>query len=95
MLTEKQVEARLRVRVKQVGGQALKFVSPGHNGVPDRLVFMPGGRIYLVELKAPGKKLSPLQLKWKARFEKLGLKYYVIDSYEGVEKFIKEVITIE
>ena len=92
MLTEKQV------RQTQSQGKAGRrsnheIVSPGHNGVPDRLVFMPGGRIYLVELKAPGKKLSPLQLKWKARFEKLGFNYYVIDSYEGVEVFINEIYT--
>jgi len=64
-LTEKQIETRLRLRVKEAGGKALKFVSPGYNGVPDRLIFMPGGRIYLVELKAPGKKPTPLQLKRK------------------------------
>jgi len=94
-LTEKQIETRLRIRVKEIGGKALKFVSPGYNGVPDRLVFMPGGRIYLVELKAPGKKPTQLQIKRKEEFERMGFKYYIIDSYEGVEKFIKEVITIE
>lgn len=90
-MTEKQIETRLRIRVKEIGGKALKFVSPGYNGVPDRLVFMPGGRIYLVELKAPGKKPTQLQIKRKEEFERMGFKYYIIDSYEGVEGFICEI----
>lgn len=93
MQSEKQVEARLRIKVKTAGGKALKFVSPGFSGVPDRLVFMPGGRIYLVELKAPGRTLTKLQLKVKAMFEGLGFKYYIIDSYEAVEEFIDEICT--
>jgi hypothetical protein len=93
MLTEKQVEARLRERVKNVGGLALKFVSPGCSGVPDRLVFLPEGRIFLVELKKPGGKLTPLQEKMKKKFEEMGFKFYVIDSYELVEEFINEVST--
>ena len=92
-MTEKQIETRLRIMVKQAGGKALKFVSPGYNGVPDRLIFMPGGRIYLVELKAPGKKLTPLQQKRKHEFESLGFRYYVIDSYEAVEGFLGEILS--
>lgn len=95
MLSEKQVEARLRKRIKAAGGMALKFVSPGYSGVPDRLVFMPGGQIYLVELKAPGKKPTKLQEKVRDRFKGLGFRYYVIDSYQAVEAFIKEVSNIE
>ena len=91
MLTEKQVETRLRLKVKEIGGIALKFVSPGCSGVPDRLVFIPEGRIFLVELKAPGKKISPLQERMKKRFEQLGFKYHIIDSYEAVEVFIDAI----
>lgn len=91
MLSEKQVETRLRQRVKELGGKALKFVSPGCSGVPDRLVFLPGGKIILVELKAPGKKLSPLQEKMRKFFIDLGFKYYVIDCYEKVEAMIDEI----
>lgn len=91
MLSEKQVETRLRQRVKELGGKALKFVSPGCSGVPDRLVFLPGGKIILVELKAPGKKLSPLQEKMRKFFIDLGFKYYVIDCYEKVDELVQEV----
>ena len=93
MSSEKQIETRLRLKVKAAGGIALKFVSPGFNGVPDRLVFMPRGRIYLVELKAPGKSPTKLQQKVRTMFEGFGFKYYIIDSYEAVEAFVNEILT--
>lgn len=74
-----------------MNGMALKFVSPGMAGLPDRLILFPNGRIYFVELKAPGKKLRPLQLKRKEQLEKLGFKVYVIDSYEKIDLFTDEV----
>ncbi|WP_330389085.1 VRR-NUC domain-containing protein [Alkaliphilus peptidifermentans] len=70
----------------------LKFTSPGMAGVPDRLVLLPLGRVVFVELKAPVNKLRPLQKKRKKQLEKLGFKVYVIDSYEGIEDFLQEVI---
>ncbi len=70
---------------------ALKFVSPGMVGIPDRLILLPRGRIYFVELKAPGKNLRPLQVKRKRQLEALGFKVYVIDSYEKIQLFIDEV----
>lgn len=93
MQSEKQIEKKFREQIKNIGGMALKFVSPGCSGVPDRLVFLPEGRIFLVELKKPGGKLTPLQEKMKKKFEEMGFKFYVIDSYELVEEFINEVST--
>lgn len=61
-------------------------------GIPDRLVLLPKGKIYFVELKAPDMDLRPLQLKRKEQLEKLGFKVYVIDSYEKIDLFIKEVM---
>jgi hypothetical protein len=90
-MLESQIEKRLRERVKEHGGMALKFVSPGCRGVPDRLVFMPGGQLYLVELKAPGEKPRPLQRYMRKKLLSLGFNYYIIDSYEAVEVFISEV----
>lgn len=91
VISERYIEKRLRERIKEKGGMALKFISPGCRGVPDRLVFLPGGQIFLIELKAPGQKLKPIQKKMRAKFKKLGFKYYVIDSYEAVEVFLSEV----
>jgi Holliday junction resolvase len=81
---EKTVERYLVKRVKEAGGVAPKWVSPGMSGVPDRIVFLPGGRIIFVEVKAPGKKLRPLQLYVKEQLEALGVDFRVVDSKEAV-----------
>ena len=91
-ILESKIEAKLKWEVERMGGFALKFTSPGMAGVPDRLVLLPKGRIYFVELKAPGKTLRPLQLKRKKQLESLGFKVYVIDSYEKINLFIQEVV---
>ena len=81
---EKQVEGYLVRRVKEAGGLAAKWVSPGLNGVPDRIVFLPGGRIIFVEVKAPGKKLRPIQEHIRKKLEDLGVDFKVIDTKEAV-----------
>lgn len=86
MESEKQIEQYLVKRVKELGGKAYKFVSPGNAGVPDRLVCLPGGRIVFVELKAPGKKSTPLQTNKQNEFRALGFKVLVIDSKELVDR---------
>ena len=90
-MREKQIEAKLKREVEKAGGLALKFISPGTAGVPDRLVLLPGKEVIFVELKAPGQKLRPLQRKRKEQLERLGFQVYVIDSYRAVEEFIQEV----
>ena len=80
---ERQIEERLKKEAKRRGGLALKLVSPGMAGVPDRLVLLPKGVMMFVEVKAPGKKPRPLQLKRKRQLEDLGFKVHVIDSCEG------------
>lgn len=60
-MLEKHIEQRLVTEVKKMGGMALKFVSPGFDGVPDRLILLPKGKLAFIELKAPGKRLRPLQ----------------------------------
>lgn len=85
MISEKEIEAYLRTRIKKLGGVAYKFTSPGNDGVPDRLVLLPGGQTEFVELKAPGKKPSKLQMVQINRIKALGFKVYVIDSKEKVD----------
>ncbi len=79
-MLESKVESAFREETKRRGGVALKFVSPGMNGVPDRIVLFPGGRMAFVELKAPGQKPRTLQLKRKRQLERLGFSVYVIDT---------------
>lgn len=87
---EADIEKYLREQVKLVKGRAYKWVSPGSVGVPDRIVFFPTGKIVFVELKAPGKKPTPIQLAQGKKIEALGQTVLVIDSKACVDDFIQE-----
>lgn len=90
-MREAKIEAYLRDEIKKLGGKAYKFVSPGNNGVPDRLICLPGGRIVFIELKSPGKKPTPLQILQQSKLRSLGFDVRVIDSKAGVNQFIEEL----
>lgn len=87
-MREKTIEAYLRDQVKAVGGKAYKFVSPGNNGVPDRLVVIPGRPDFFVETKAPGKKSTPLQVAEQTRLIRMGRTVYTADSKEKVDEIL-------
>lgn len=91
-MQEKDIEQYLREQVKAAGGKAYKFTSPGNSGVPDRLVLLPEGRVAFVELKAPGKTSTPLQQMQQKKISDLGFQVLIIDSYTGVDDFIREVM---
>ena len=90
-MREREIENYLRLGVKKLRGIAFKFISPGNAGVPDRIVIMPKGKIYFVELKKPGGGTSPLQELQIDRLTDLGHSVYVIDSKEGVDRFLDEI----
>ena len=90
-LRERDIERKLVAAVKKEGGLALKFVSPGLSGVPDRIILMPGGMVCFAELKAPGQKMRPLQVKRKEMLEGLGFQVYCIDSMEKIGGLIDEI----
>ena len=88
---ERDVERKLKVEVEKVGGLCWKFLSTV-SGVPDRICLFPSGRIVFVELKAPGEKPRPLQIRQMKRIRQLGFRVEVIDSEEGIKKLIEEVM---
>ena len=90
-MREKQIENKLSSEVKKAGGIALKFVSPGFNGMPDRLVLLPDGHIAFAEIKAPGKKPRPLQLSRHRLLRRLGFRVYVIDDSDQIGGILDEV----
>lgn len=83
-MLEKTIEYKLKFTVKSMGGIAFKFTAPGINGVPDRLVLLPDGKLAFIELKAPGKEMRPLQVRRKRQLEQLGFSVYCIDSAEQI-----------
>lgn len=92
-MREKSIESKLVVEVRRKGGLAPKFVSPGFDGVPDRMILLPGGKAAFAELKATGNTLRPLQAVRKRQLEELGFRVYVIDSSEQIRGVLNELST--
>lgn len=90
-MLERDVERHLRKRILAIGGDCEKFVSPGKRGVPDRIVTMPGGRLWFVELKRPGKDAEKQQARDHARRRAMGFDVRVLDTKEKVNAFVEEI----
>ena len=89
-MREASIEKRLKNEVEKIGGKALKFVSPGVTGIPDRIILLPGGKIIFIELKATGKKLRPMQEYRAKELRALGFDVRCIDSVELIKELIIE-----
>ena len=90
-MRESLIERKLVTEVKKRGGLAVKFVSPGLDGVPDRLVLFPGGKLAFVELKAAGKTMRPLQEKRARQLTALGFRVYCVDNKEKIGGVLDEI----
>ncbi len=86
--TEAQIEGYLVNKVRALGGECYTWVSPSNRGVPDRIVLMPGGQAWFVELKTAGKKPSDLQEHTLQRLRELGFPALVLDSKAHVDGFV-------
>ena len=87
-MLERDIEAYLVRRVKECGGKAYKFVSPTNRGVADRLVVLPGGYVWFVEVKTEGGRVSPLQRVFADEVKALGCNYALVWSKENVDAFV-------
>ena len=90
-MREKKIEQALVSAVRQRGGLCPKWVSPGLDGVPDRIILLPDGKAAFAELKAPGEKPRPLQAARIRRLRALGYKVYVIDNTGMIGGVLDEV----
>lgn len=92
-MQEKIIEKHLADAVRQSGGLATKFTSPGFDGMPDRIVLLPGGHIGFVEVKAPGKVPRPLQEARHRLLRQLGFRVYVLDNISQIGGILNEIRT--
>ena len=92
-MREKVIEQKLVSEVKKRGGICPKWVCPSFDGMPDRLIFLPGRKFGLVEVKAPGKKPRPLQVSRHKLLARLGFKVYVHDAIEDIGVILDEIQT--
>ena len=90
-MREKTIEQKFRAAVKAAGGLALKFTSPGFDGVPDRIALLPGGKMAFVEVTAEGKKPRPLQLARHKMLRRLGFRVYVLDDESQIGGMVDEI----
>lgn len=92
-MREKIIEQRFAQAVRKAGGIAPKLTSPGYDGMPDRLVLLPGGKIGFVEVKAPGKTPRPLQVARHKLLQRLGFKVFVLDDPNEIGGILDEIRT--
>jgi len=90
-MREREIEEKLRVESQKRGGLAMKFVSPGLVGVPDRIVILPQGKLGFVELKAPGEKPRKIQVRRIEQLKKLGFLVYVLDDKEKIGEILDDI----
>ena len=89
-MLERELEAKFARRVKSAGGLALKWVCPGHAGVPDRIVLLPGGRVAFVEMKKPkGGRRSAIQRWWASRLVAMDFHYWCIWNEKDLQEFAR------
>ena len=90
-MKESELERALVSEVKREGGEAFKWVSPGNSGVPDRIVMLPDGRIYFVEMKSGRGTLRPVQAKVLERIRALGQEAVIVKGEDALIAFFEEI----
>ena len=90
-MREREIEQKFTRAVKQRGGLALKFMSPGFDGMPDRLALFPDGKMGFVEVKVSGKVPRPLQVQRHRLLRELGFRVYVLDDQRQIGGIIDDI----
>lgn len=89
-MRESEIEKILVREVKRLGGRAYKWVSPGNDGVPDRIVIFPHKSPIFVELKTKTGRLTALQSVQINNLETLGQAVAVIQGIDGLSQFFQD-----
>lgn len=89
--TEKEIEKRLTIKLKELGCLVYKYISPNNAGVPDRIVIYPGGRVDFIELKTLSGRLSPLQAAQIDKLKRKGANVDVVVGLAGADDYVERV----
>lgn len=84
------IESYLKKQAKANGFLCEKFIA-GRNGVPDRIL-IGHKKVAFVETKKPGDKARPLQIAVHKEFREHGAIVYTVDTKEGVDQIIQELL---
>ena len=90
-MRERDIEKRLVREIRAMGGEAFKWVSPGNDGVPDRIVMLPGGIVVFVELKADRGRLAGVQRVQIRRIQRWGQEVVVVQGMDELDQFIERM----
>lgn len=91
---ERDLEKNLGMILDELGCLYLKFVSPGHAGVPDRIILTPGGHAVFVELKQKGKQLRPLQVYWQKTLQRMHFAAFVVSDDDSARKCLHHILEV-
>lgn len=94
-MLEKDIERKMVRKMESRGAMVMKFVSPGRQGVPDRIALLPGGRIVFIEMKTETGKLSPIQRNMIDRMRALSADVRVVYGMEQAMALVEEVMPNE
>lgn len=87
---EFKIEDYLKKQVEKIGGKCYKFVSPGYDGMPDRIIMFRGCLVF-VETKRPGGKLRGLQYQRLAEIANQQIPTAVVSTKEEADKVVQEL----
>lgn len=93
MNPESKLEQKLKKQVELRSGKCVKLNPMADRGIPDRLVLLPGGRVFFVELKTDTGKPSRHQTRWQERLFTLGFKSLIIYGEEGLNDFLGSYVS--
>jgi len=88
---ERDIERYLVRRTAERGGVAYKWVSPGRVGVADRIVLLPGGVVWFVEVKTVTGRLSEMQKIFAADMARLGQNYVCLWNKDQIDGWLHEI----
>jgi hypothetical protein len=90
-MRESEIENYLIWSVETLGGRAWKFKSPNQRGVADRIVCLPNGETWFVELKRPkGGRLAPLQAIFRDEVVRLQQRYALLTNKKEIDEWTHE-----
>lgn len=89
-MLEKEIERRVCAYAKEKGFLVYKFSSPNHVGVPDRMFVTSHQRVFWIEFKREGGKLTPVQERECGKLADCGFEVYAVDSVEQGKSIIDE-----
>lgn len=90
-MRERDIERILVDEVKKLGGLAYKWVSPGNDGVPDRIIIFRGKPPVFVELKSEAGRVTSLQGAQIARLTELGQTVRIVRGIDGLSQFFQDL----